>query len=168
MSAGRASPSPGQGGMVTQRNRKSSDSSAENWNAHPVGITSESPGATGSEGTREGSSTPGGQRQTCPLPCRMYQTSSTVRWYTGLDTCPAGRVTSTMLAPTAAWRWSMSRRISEPSGAITSGSAERWLRGGIAGILASGSFISTQHDSRSLPGSRHQKTYLRPQTEAPG
>src|SRR5438132_12238324 len=61
----------------------------------------------------------GGRRQTRPVPARKYQISSTVRWRTGSDVSPAGRRTDTRLAHRA----SPTRYvISEPSGAIASGS----------------------------------------------
>ncbi len=54
---------------------------------------------------------------TRPSPSRKNQISSTVRCRTGLETAPAGSVTSTRLAR---WASVTSSRIREPSGAMVS------------------------------------------------
>ena len=145
-SAGCTSWEPGQGGMVTHRNRSDpgngfgcvepsvSIGNELNWNRQPVGMVNASPGFTLMASTVDGSVL-GGHRHTCPLPSRMYHTSSTVWCQTGRETCPGGRVTSTTLAPWVWWRWSIKKRISEPSGAVVSGCSERWPKGGIGWLM---------------------------------
>src|SRR5437899_9402886 len=65
----------------------------------------------------------GGRRHTRPSPARKYQISSTVRWRTGRLVSPAGSRTSTRLAVRASPTRNV---ISEPSGAIASGTGLRY------------------------------------------
>ncbi len=112
---GSASSSPGQGGIVAITISSGASSSALNWKQAPVGIEQETP----SESVRS-STVPSNCLHSVPEPPVQYHISSTVLWRTGFVTCPGRRVQWTMLPLDISVD---SRRISEPSGAMTSGSA---------------------------------------------
>ena len=82
-----ASSAPGQGGMVTMAIRSGRSPTALNWKWAPAGIDRLPPAET----STIRSSSPS-RRHTRPVPSRMYQSSSTVRWATGRETCPGFRV----------------------------------------------------------------------------
>jgi hypothetical protein len=84
----------------------------------PTGIAIDTPGPISVISSRSSD-----LRHIRPLPARKYQTSSTVRCATALDTAPVASVNNAMLPRVALQR----RRTSAPSGAIASGAAARFF-----------------------------------------
>src|SRR6516165_1021978 len=114
----KASPAPGQGGIVTAIASSVSSPSQQNWKCVPVGTVTETPGATSATSSRSPS-----LRHIRPCPAVKYQISSTARWATARDTAPGISRKAAMLPRDS----EPSRRTSEPSGAMASGAAPIFL-----------------------------------------
>ena len=124
-SAGAASSSPGQGGVVWQRNRRGCVRGGGELEAPARGDYQRVAGrhvpaeARRRHRRRAGSATRGRGLPGCTKFPRRYGGTP------ARETCPAGRTTSTRLLLSAPWRPSASSRISDPSGAYTSGASPR-------------------------------------------
>ena len=89
-----ASPSPGQGGIVTPSAASASSPKERNWKWVPNGIVRQTPEAMATI-----SSCPSCFRHISPRPERKNHISSTVRWVTAVDVCPGGSSKCAMLPP---------------------------------------------------------------------
>src|SRR6516164_4230637 len=111
---GTASSSPGHGGIVAPIATRGSTPSQRNWKCVPVGMLIEMPGHT----STTSSSSPS-FRHMRPFPEVKYQISSIMRWVTAFETA-FGDNANAASPPRESWH---STRTSDPSGAMTSGSA---------------------------------------------
>ncbi len=100
--------------MVIATASKAWSAAARNWNSVPSGMLRLMPGTRGVTSSRVAS-----RRHISPRPATTYQSSSTVRCVTAMETSPGFSLKCAMVPPAAR----TSSRTSAPSGASTSGAS---------------------------------------------